>query len=189
MSKKEEEYNKNPKLCECCGKPIPWEKRQNKYCSHSCAAKITNIGVSRNKVITDRFCVNCGKPLDSNHKKYCSKGCQIEVEQTQYIQRWKEGLESGSKGASGVSTIVRRYLMTLYDNKCQLCGWGQINQYTNSIPLAIHHINGDCTDNSFDNLQLLCPNCHSLTDNFGSLNKESKRFHRQKVTKEKDKKL
>lgn len=56
--------------------------------------------------------------------------------------------------------------------------------YTNSIPLEVHHIDGDCTNSFEENLQLLCPNCHSLTDNFGSLNKESKRFHRQKKTLE-----
>ena len=39
----------------------------------------------------------------------------------------------------------------------------------------MHHIDGDCTNNKMENLQLLCPNCHSLTSNFGSLNKNSKR--------------
>jgi len=38
-----EEYEKNPKLCKHCGKPIPWEKRDNdKYCCRSCAASETN---------------------------------------------------------------------------------------------------------------------------------------------------
>ena len=34
------------------------------------------------------------------------------------------------------------------------------------IPLQLHHINGDRTDNRIENLQLLCPNCHALTDNY-----------------------
>jgi hypothetical protein len=33
------------------------------------------------------------------------------------------------------------------------------------IPLELHHINGDRFDNRLKNLQLLCPNCHALTDN------------------------
>jgi hypothetical protein len=33
------------------------------------------------------------------------------------------------------------------------------------IPLELHHINGDRFDNRLNNLQLLCPNCHALTDN------------------------
>ena len=33
------------------------------------------------------------------------------------------------------------------------------------IPIELHHKNGDRFDNRLDNLQLLCPNCHALTDN------------------------
>ncbi|CAN5622692.1 hypothetical protein BH18ACI1_BH18ACI1_19180 [soil metagenome] len=35
-----------------------------------------------------------------------------------------------------------------------------------TIPLELHHINGNRFDNSLSNLQLLCPNCHALTDNY-----------------------
>ena len=183
---KKEDYDKNPKVCECCGKPLPWEQRFNKYCSNSCSAKINNQRICRNGKDVNGFCLNCGKPLHFGNKKYCCKECQIEVEQNQFIERWKQGLESGTKGKHQISTTIRRYLLTLNDYKCQKCGWGEKNPITNSVPLAIHHIDGDCTNNSFENLQVLCPNCHSLTDNFGSLNKESKRFHRKKLTKERE---
>ncbi|MBR1633354.1 MAG: HNH endonuclease [Bacteroidales bacterium] len=44
---------------------------------------------------------------------------------------------------------------------CKLSEWmGQ------QIPLEIHHLNGNNTDNRIDNLKLLCPNCHALTDNY-----------------------
>jgi predicted HNH restriction endonuclease len=32
--------------------------------------------------------------------------------------------------------------------------------------MALHHVNGDGRDNRLENLQLLCPNCHSQTENF-----------------------
>jgi 5-methylcytosine-specific restriction endonuclease McrA len=34
------------------------------------------------------------------------------------------------------------------------------------INLEVHHINGDRTNNELENLQLLCPNCHSYTYTF-----------------------
>ena len=33
------------------------------------------------------------------------------------------------------------------------------------IPIELRHVNGDRLDNRLVNLQLLCPNCHALTDN------------------------
>ncbi len=48
--------------------------------------------------------------------------------------------------------------------KCEMCGLSQWNNQ--KIPLELHHINGNNKDNSFGNLQLLCPSCHALTDNY-----------------------
>lgn len=58
----------------------------------------------------------------------------------------------------------------LIENKCAICG---INEWLGQpIVLQLHHINGDNTDNRLENLQLLCPNCHSQTDNYcGNANK------------------
>lgn len=37
-----EKYNARPNKCKCCKNTIDYEKRANRYCSRSCAAKITN---------------------------------------------------------------------------------------------------------------------------------------------------
>ena len=39
-----------------------------------------------------------------------------------------------------------------------------------SIPLEVHHINGNNKDNDPLNLMLLCPNCHALTDSYRGKN-------------------
>ena len=133
------------------------------------------------------YCLNCGKELTnqsygSTHK-FCDSKCLHEFKYKEYIKKWKNGEEDGIKGATATSLYIRKYLFEKNNCKCELCGWGEENPYTHTIPLEIHHIDGNCLNNKEENLQLLCPNCHSLTENFGSLNKNSKRFHRSKITK------
>ena len=36
------EYNENPKKCKHCESPIPYNKKNNNYCGHSCSASHTN---------------------------------------------------------------------------------------------------------------------------------------------------
>ena len=80
--------------------------------------------------------------------------------------------------------FIRQYLIDKY-NGCQICGWNEINPTTGKTPLEVHHIDGDCTNNAEENLQLLCPNCHSLTPNSGALNKgNSKRYKYKAYRKE-----
>ena len=95
-----------------------------------------------------------------------------------YIKRWLKGEETGfyNVGGKDINPYLRDYLLEEANYKCQRCGWGEINPFTGKVPLQIHHINGDCTNNSKDNLIVLCPNCHSLTENYGSRNKNSKRI-------------
>lgn len=50
--------------------------------------------------------------------------------------------------------------------KCEICG---ITEWNNKpLVFHIHHIDGCPTNNNLDNLQLLCPNCHSQTDNYSN---------------------
>lgn len=48
--------------------------------------------------------------------------------------------------------------------KCESCKLS--NWFDKEIPLELHHINSDRFDNRLDNLQILCPNCHALTNNY-----------------------
>lgn len=89
-----------------------------------------------------------------------------------YIQDWKEGKRTGAKATQfAISGYVRRYLFEINKNKCSKCGWSEINIFSKTIPLEINHIDGNCINNRPENLELLCPNCHSLTSTHGFLNK------------------
>ena len=178
-----EQYEKNPKYCKCCGEKLTYEQRRNLFCSHSCSAKFNNPYHTKDKN-TEKYCLNCGKPLPYLKKEndFCSKTCYNEYRYNSLIERWING-ENFTKGGHQVTTFIKRYLMNIHNNKCEKCNWGEEHPITHTVPLAVHHIDGDCTNNKIENLQLLCPNCHSLTENFGSLNKNSKRFHKKKKSK------
>jgi hypothetical protein len=63
------------------------------------------------------------------------------------------------------------------ENKCELCN---ISEWMGKpVKLQLHHIDGDHDNNELSNLQILCPNCHSMTDNFGVYN--SKRVIKNKL--------
>lgn len=168
------EYLQNPKHCKFCGKEIDWDHRDNDFCSHSCSVSFNN----KNRELKSKeshFCRNCGKPLNNHQVFYCCQSCQKEFEQKEYISRWKQGLENGLKGEYGISLRIRRHLLDKTNCKCELCGWGEKNPFTNTIPLEIHHKDGDYTNNKEENLQVLCPNCHSLTQTYKSHNKDGRK--------------
>ena len=59
---------------------------------------------------------------------------------------------------------LKKHLVSERGTTCEVCeneSW-----LSKPIPLEVHHLDGDRTNNSLENLQLLCPNCHSQTDNW-----------------------
>jgi hypothetical protein len=171
-------YEENPKKCKLCNIPISYEKRINNFCSHTCCAKFNNPPVL--KIFNCKF---CGKLINSRKngtiRIFCNHKCHSEYDYKEFIENWKQGKESGLVGYT-VSKHIRRYLFEKYMNKCKECGWSKINQTTGNIPLQINHIDGNHLNNKEDNLELLCPSCHSLTPNFGALNKGQGREKRRK---------
>ncbi len=57
----------------------------------------------------------------------------------------------------------------LKPERCEGCGLTEWQG--RPLSFELHHINGDGHDNRIENLQLLCPNCHSQTDTWGGRNK------------------
>ena len=55
---------------------------------------------------------------------------------------------------------------------CEECG---ISEWMNKpISMELHHKDGNHNNNNLDNLEILCPNCHSQTDTFRSKKRKDK---------------
>lgn len=117
------------------------------------------------------FCVTCGNETARRGYTYCSNSCQQEYQYRDFIKRWKEGKVIGLRNIGVVSKAIKRYLREKYNNKCVLCGWSEINQKTGLVPLVADHIDGDWTNNTENNLRLICSNCDSLSPTYAALNK------------------
>ena len=166
------------RFCLYCGKEITGDARK-KFCNHSCSASYNNRGVVRNGSRRIRFCVNCGKKLENHQTKYCSKECNTEFKYQEQIKRWKNGEANGCDVTGSVSPYVRRYMLEKANYACEKCGFNKNNEYTGLSILQLHHKDGDCYNNTEENIEVLCPNCHCLTENFGSRNKNSSRSDRR----------
>jgi AcrR family transcriptional regulator len=72
-------------------------------------------------------------------------------------------------GVSRTNLRLRLLADGVKDARCERCG---LTEWLGEpAPLQLHHVNGDGQDNRPENLQILCPNCHSQTDSWGGRNR------------------
>ncbi len=77
----------------------------------------------------------------------------------------QEYLVKGRAKQSGSMHIKKRLFDAgLKQTTCELCGI--VEWLGRPAPLELHHIDGDKTNNLIENLQILCANCHALTDTY-----------------------
>lgn len=67
--------------------------------------------------------------------------------------------------------IKKRLYESGVKEECALCGLGS-EWNGKPITLQLDHINGVWNDNRKENLQIVCPNCHSQTDTFAGRTKK-----------------
>lgn len=88
----------------------------------------------------------------------------IKYSQKKYT---REELEFGNPQYKNTNFLKKRLIKEgLKENKCEVCGISG-----DEVSLELHHIDGDHTNNRLSNLQILCPNHHSQTENFRGRNK------------------
>lgn len=123
------------------------------------------------------------KPKGSNLKTLKRKLDEYEIDYSHFTgQKWRINpnnpvyrnkylpnlCEHSSLSSSNVKSLL--YRLNLKQNKCELCGVSEWNG--KPLICELHHINGEPSDNRIENLQILCPNCHSQTENFRRRNRK-----------------
>lgn len=148
--------------CKLCGKEFDTPSRLGGHASgHKRSGKTY---VSRKKKYPNHTCPKCGKIFE--------KGIQLGG----HIRRCTQVFEEMSNHAK------RQFLFKECEYKCSQCGENRTRECGGLI-LEIDHVDGDHTNNSRQNLQVLCPSCHALTPNFRNWGRTSKRKTSKRLRK------
>ena len=100
--------------------------------------------------------------IDEKRKSVTSHG-RYDTE-----EKFIEAIKNGTCRLKSKYIIERLVKYGLKEYCCESCGIDSWNG--KPITLELHHENGNHDDNHLYNIKILCPNCHSQTDNFRALN-------------------
>ena len=131
-------------VCETIFTHISSRANKAKYCGTKCYNK-----AQRDRGSVEYTCAHCAKKFNgapSHKRKYCSRGCVNKAKKSDWAPKF--------------TTVRKQMLRRGLINECQKCGF-------NSAPhiLGVHHKDRNRNNNKMDNLEVLCPNCHSLEHN------------------------
>lgn len=114
------------------------------------------------KLVKCNFCEKEFKYVSNSKTKFCSITCASNYRISQTNLKIENNITTDI-------TTIKRYLLNK-SSSCAICG---ISNMWNNLPLTLQldHIDGDSDNNNLNNLRLVCPNCHSQTDNFSGKNR------------------
>lgn len=179
-----DEYLKSPTLCLTCNKIVDYFKRTQSFCSRSCSATYHNLK---------------RPPKTKETKEKISNGIKrwyntIGYTPDQLLKRKviakKIGEQNKEKAKikllnEDFNTLkferLRSRVIYEQDKKCKTCN--RSHWMRRPIIFELNHIDGNNKNNIRENLEALCPNCHSLTDTWRGRNKNSgKPFGQKRIT-------
>ncbi len=123
-------------------------------------------------------CLHCGEENKwgrTKVNKFCNNKCQGLFK---WFNETVPRIENGECTVHS-KNVLKRYIIEKHGEKCDVCGIGAEWQ-GKPMTLQLDHIDGDSDNNTVGNLRLICPNCHSQTDTFGSKGKGNRY---KKITK------
>ena len=132
----------------------------------------------RNREKKEKECLNCGNDIP-NRNVYCNNKCQAEYKRKEIFKLIEEGNFKNYTTMGTIDEATKKYLIHKHGEKCMECGWGEKNIHTNIVPIQLNHIDGNPENHNLENVELLCPNCHSLTEYFGRRGKGRKERYKK----------
>jgi hypothetical protein len=118
-------------------------------------------------------CKTCGKKTKG---VYCNNKCQQELAYKVRVADFLVGKYVGKRMMFSEGRWNKRLLKETFGNKCNICG---IEDWQGKpIVFEVNHIDGRAYNNTMNNLELICLNCHSQTETFRNKNKNSDRTYR-----------
>lgn len=166
------------KRCKQCKKMFKLKEKEQMFCNHSCSASFTNIGVNRRGgLFVEVRCNNCGALLENRNSIYCDMSCNLEFNFNKKLSRYFM-----CNVHPVTNNAIKPLIIFALGYECQECGISKWND--KDITLDLEHIDGNSMNNSFMNLTLLCPNCHSQTPTYKSKNVGNGRHSRRKRYKD-----
>lgn len=126
------------------------------------AARQLNMHYNTFKRYADKF--NCFEPNQSH--KGIKTGPRKDRVSTEDILN---GLHPNYQTYKLKQRLIREGYI---EDKCQRCGWYEKVPGAEFTPCELHHKDGDSNNHNRENLELICPNCHSLTPTYRAKNKK-----------------
>jgi endogenous inhibitor of DNA gyrase (YacG/DUF329 family) len=105
-------------------------------------------------------CVRCGKEGVHYHSQ--SKGLYCSVQCQQWLIIEKKMIAGNCNYSHG----IRRWCYGNLPQVCCMCGTGS-EWNGKPLRLQVDHKDGNTKNNKRENLRMICPNCHTQTDNWG----------------------
>ena len=158
------------------GAPKPlksWRQEVRTHISSELKERINDA-----KYLPHGNCLFCNKELIGGNPRnqYCDHACSSKHRKSVPLDAWLKGELLGHTGvAYQVKRFVREYLLEQANNTCSICGWNKCHPVDGRPLVEIDHIDGNASNTVFNNLRVLCPNCHSETPTFRARNKKSTR--------------
>lgn len=126
----------------------------------------------------EKKCLNCNNDIP-NRNVYCNNKCQMEYRKNEMFKLIEESNFKNYTTMGTIDEATKKYLIYKHGEKCMECGWDEKNIYTDIVPIQLNHIDGNPENHNISNTELLCPNCHSLTEFFGRRGKGRKDRYKQ----------